>query len=291
MIGVRAVVSAVLAVSGIVAVVGPGGPDPSVGLEADRLVAERAEAAEAALAALERALEPALESARRGAARIVSGDEPPSPRLRDAAETLAGTQPEVRRATTAVEALEATRRARDPAVGPPLEPPIREGELPSIALQLEASAAAGDAFAGMRARASGLAGHLDRALAALEAGDRSTAEDAIRTARRDHATIEAWKVDFVTLPVWIETTDAMIRSVEVIIEATAVGDVERAAVAAEDFAARSADAAFADRALRIAISEGGSAVAAAPLARLAAALARVRAARAEMAAILQAAGR
>jgi hypothetical protein len=62
----------------------------------------------------------------------------------------------------------------------------------------------------------------------------------------------------------------MIGAMERIIEATERGDAAEARAAAAAFAELGDDAATADRALRIAMSEGGAAVAAPALARLAA---------------------
>jgi hypothetical protein len=77
----------------------------------------------------------------------------------------------------------------------------------------------------------------------------------------------------------------MISAVEQIVAATRAGDASAAGAAADAFAALADDAVAADRALRIAFSEGGSALTATPLARLAAALRGIEAARARTAAI------
>jgi hypothetical protein len=98
-------------------------------------------------------------------------------------------------------------------------------------------------------------------------------------------------VELATLPVWLDTTAAMIGALEAIVAATESGDVAGARAAAEDFAAASQDAGPADRALRIAIGEGGSAVTAAPLGRLADVLRDVSSARLEVASIVQTVGR
>jgi hypothetical protein len=113
----------------------------------------------------------------------------------------------------------------------------------------------------------------------------------VTQARADHALVAAWDVAPATLPVWVETTDAMISAVEQIISASRTGDVASANAAAEAFAALAADAAAADRALRIALGEGGSALTAAPLERLAAALGGIEGVRATTAAIAAAADR
>jgi hypothetical protein len=143
----------------------------------------------------------------------------------------------------------------------------------------------------MRDRAFSVIGELDDAIAALDAGDLAGARDHVGRARDAHTAVAAWDVGLVTLPVWVETTDAMIAAVERIITATERGDSAAAQRAAEDFVARADDAAPADRALRIAIGEGGSAVAAVPLERLATILTSIDDARAAVASVREAAQR
>jgi hypothetical protein len=78
---------------------------------------------------------------------------------------------------------------------------------------------------------------------------------------------------------------------ETIIAATEAGDQGSAAAAAQEFAALAEEAGPADRALRIALGEGGSAVTAAPLGRLADLLREVALTRLEVASIVHAVGR
>lgn len=290
MIGMRAALPGLLAAAVALGAVGPGGPDPSARLAADRHVLERARAAETALVALEEGIGPALDAARRGAARIVAGDQAPGSELRAAADGLVAAEPFGRRASSALAALNSARRARTPgseAIAAPVDP----GELASIGAQLESTAAAGEAFTAMRMRAAAVTAAIDRSLTALEAGDLPDARRGVDEARDAFTAVDAWETDLATLPLWLDTTDAMIGAVETIVEATATGDAERAAEAAARFAALSDEGVVADRALRIAVSEGGSAVAAPALGRLAGVLNAVREARTEVAMILQAADR
>ena len=111
---------------------------------------------------------------------------------------------------------------------------------------------------------------------ALDRGDVEEATELTSAARTDHDALVAWETDIPTLPVWIETTDAMIGAVEGILAATRAGDAAAASEAAAAFAALADDAATADRALRITLSEGGASLTAAPLGRLATAAARDR---------------
>ncbi len=289
MIGIRAVLSGALALTLCAgAIAGDVGPGAAVA--AERLVVDRANGAHDALVELERALEPALEAARRGAARVVAGDGSPDEQLHMAADAASAADGMAADAAVALRRLAAALRARDASAGV-VEPPVRTGELPSIAGQLRATAETGAGFAAMRRRADGVTAALERALEALDAGGLDAAQEATAEARRDHDAIREWDVVLTTLPVWIETTDAMIAAMETILAATRAGDAAAARQAADDFAALSDEAAVADRALRIAVSEGGAAVSAAALGRLAEAIAAVRQARAEVAAILQTGGR
>ena len=269
----------------LVPLIGQGGPDPSAVISARRLVVERAEHADAALAVLERAIAPGLDAARRGSAMVVTGTEPPGSELRTAASALTSAAGVAGEADAAVHALEGARRAA--GVGSPVALGGSSAEVESIATQLDGTAGAADAFAAMRRRAEGLLLGLDGALAALEQGSLPQAHDRVVRARADHDTLAGWDVELVTLPIWIETTDAMIAAVQTIIAATEGGDDDAAAEAANEFASLAEEAATADRALRIAIGEGASAVTAAPLGRLADLLREVADTRLEVASILR----
>ena len=168
---------------------------------------------------------------------------------------------------------------------------VAAGEVGSVAAQLESTAPAADAFAAMRRRAEGLVSRLEQALEALEEGELERARTEVAAVRADHDVLAAWAVELVTLPVWLDTTDAMIGAVEAIVEATDAGDRPAALDAAAEFAALAEDAAAADRALRIAIGEGGSLLAGTPLGRLADLLRNVASARLEVASIVQTVGR
>ena len=285
MIGTRAAISAGIAVLGLVVILGPRSPDPSVALGAERLVRERATAAVAALDALRAAVQPGLDAARTASAAVVSGDEAVSPRLDDAAALIADAEPSVAPARRAVVALDAARSAWRPDAAS-VDEPIAAGELSSIAAQLAAVGPAADTFVDLRRRATGLPGVLEEALNALERRALDEAAGLAAQARTDHDEIVAWETDLPTLPVWIETAEAMIAAVEQILEATRAGDDAAAREAAAAFAALADDAATADRALRIALSEGGASLSAAPLERLAVALRGIEASRTAAAALL-----
>lgn len=286
-------ISTVVALIGIVALVpllGAGGPDPSASIAARRLVAERAEAADAALHDLELAIAPGLDSARSGAAHVASGDEPPGSELVAAAELLATADPASVRAAETVATLEGARRAIGHP-GEPLEPPADPGEVASIAAQLAGTAAAADEVAAMRLRADRVLVGLADALSALGTGQLAAAKAHLSGARADHEALAAWEIELVTLPVWLGTADALLGAGESILAATVAGDADAAAAAAREVEELSGEAAAADRALRIAMGEAASAVTAAPLSRLADLLRRTAETRVTVASIMHSVGR
>ncbi len=278
MIGIRPLVSTAGAVVLVAVALSPTAPNPVVELRARAILAERAARADAALVALEEALAPGVELARRASARTVAGEDQPGPVVGDAAAALRGAIDAADRARDAFAALDGARRAWR---GSPeaLQPPVPPGELDSIAGQLEAAADDADAFFAMRQRTEQVTAALDAALDALAGGDLAGAAAWAREARDAHEAVAAWNVDLATLPIWIEATDEMIGIVEQIVAAAEAGDSEAAEAAAQELESLSSDAASADRALRIAIGEGGSAVLSAPLDRLAAVLDSVETAR------------
>lgn len=274
----------------VVVAIGAGGSGPATSIAARDLVTRRAAEADAALAELDAALAVGLDHARVGAAGAVAGSDPPGPPLREAAADLAAAVPLAGRARSALDDLGAALRARDPSTNAvPTSAP--GSEVASIAEQLRATADAADTFARMRALAEGLTGQLGTTLVAIEARRLDAARDLLATARADHDRLAAWEVGVVTLPVWLATTGEMLDAVEQLLAAVEDGDGQAAEDAAERLAALEADAAPADRALRIALGEGGAAVTAAPLGRLAAVLRGVADARLAVASILQSVGR
>ena len=251
---------------------------------------ERAQVATDALDTLRAAIQPGLDDARRAAAAVLSADEPPGSLLVEAGESIGAADEAAVTARRAVASLNGARSALGDDLAP-LAEPIAVGELPSIGAQLAAAAPAADAFFELRRRAVGLPETLEAALAALDRGDLEAADELVTRAREDHALVVASDAEPVTLPVWIATTDAMITAMEQIVSATRAGDAAAASAAAEAFTALTDDAATADRALRIAIGEGGSSLTAAPLERLAAALGGIEGMRATTAEIAAAADR
>jgi hypothetical protein len=278
----RAAGSAAIAVVGLAALLGPRVPDPSLAIEAERLIHGRATVALDALDELRGAVDAALERARSAAAAVVSGDGAASPLLEEAAALISDAEAAVVPARRAVASLSAAAGARRPDAEA-VPQPVAAGELTSIGTQLDASGEAADQFVALRGRGVGLPAVLEQALRALDRRAVDDATELVSRARADHTAIVAWETDLPTLPAWIETTDAMISAVEAILDGIRTGDEAAAAAGAERFAALGDEAGTADRALRIALSEGGSALTAAPLERLARALGGIEASRAAVA--------
>jgi hypothetical protein len=290
MIGTIGQLTGVAGIVALVPLLGAGGPDPSTALAARALVVERAVAADQALLALEEAIEPALELARSGAARVVNGESPPGEPLAAAGTILVEIDPIGAEAASRLRALDGAHRALE-GEGASLAPPAEAGELASIGAQLEGTAPAADGFASMRLRAGLVLSGLGEVVDRLGTGDVEAARLALETVRADHDAIAAWEVDLVTLPMWVEAAGSLVDAAEALVTATAAGDPEAVAEAADAFARQREGAAGADRALRIAMGEGGAAVTAAPLGRLADVLRRTAEARAAVAAILQSVAR
>ena len=286
MIGTPGLVAGLVGIVALVPLLGSGGPDPSAAIAARALVAERAAAVDEALLALERAIQPALDLARSGAARVVNGESPPGEPLADAGAMLIEVDPLGVEAASRIRALEGARRALG-ASGAQIEPPAQAGELASIGAQLEGATPAADRFASMRLRAERVLTGLAEVVETLADGNAAGADAALAQARADHVAIATWEVDLVTLPVWVDAAGALVDAADALVGATVAGDAEAAADAAEDFATQREGAASADRALRIAMGEGGAAVTAAPLGRLADLLRRTAEARVAVAEILQ----
>ena len=290
MIGTRGALSGAITLALVVVSLGPGGPRPEVALGSGRLVADSARAGDAALASLQTRLGTVLDTAREGAAAIVAGDRLPGESLQEAADLLLDAATVAADAESAVRALDAARRARDPDVGALPDGPDA-AVLGSISAQLADTIEVADLFAEMRRRAANVPAALDAALAALRVEDLEGAAAGAAAARADIDAVAGWDVDFLTLPVWIETSDAVVHAVERLIAAVTSGDAAGAERAAADFADLEPDATDADRALQIAISEGAGTIVSAPLARLTAAIDAVGALRADVGVLVAEGGR
>jgi hypothetical protein len=268
----------------------PARADPAAVVAHRETLSGRAARAAAALLPLSDAVGAAFDASRQGSARTVAGDESPGERLLVAAALVEGAQPLAGPAAETLRAMAGSLPTAEAtgviATGHALDPDLTDASgLASIAGQLRETAPAADEFAGMRRLAGRILDEVDRALAALTAGDPDESMARLSAAAADHATLQGWEPGLVTLPIWLETTGAVIDALEELTRATESGDANAAREAADRFASAMAEAREADVALAIAMAEGGAAVASAPLQRLGDALETTNAALERVAAL------
>jgi hypothetical protein len=263
----------------------PAAADPAREWGRQRTLVTQAEVAGVALQELARELVPAREAARRGAALVLEGDDPPEPVLDQAAELLEVAGPASAAAVRQMDRLRGMAAAARPGIEVPIVP--EPGQLASIAGQLRQSGDASGPFVERRQAARRTLEHLDDALAALEGGDPQAALPALEAARRARGRLAEWDPAPATLPLWLETTDRMISSAQRIAEATLAGDQAAARQAAREYAAAAEEARRADVSLALSLSEAGSGLTATPLRRMAEALAEVERGRALVASLVQ----
>jgi hypothetical protein len=281
--GVALGVAAVLVLGGVLALRPAGiGPVASAAHRADLLV--RAGAAHAALRRLAAAIDGALQEGRHGAAATVSGDDPPGAHFRAAAGRLEASEPAAGHVAVALDALRGELAIDGRRDAPVLR--LAASDLGSIALQLRGTASPADAFAEMRLGTRRVLDELQAALVALGGGDLAAATTALDGADDALARVRAWPGKLATLPLWIATADRLLAALHDVADARAAGDAAGEARALAAYRAATADAAQADRALAIALAEGGGGISEAPMARLADALAKVEAASAAVAPLL-----
>jgi len=226
-------------------------------------------------------LEVARDAARRGSALVVSGAQDPAPELLAAAAALEEGATVATRAQAAMTALSGVFAAVRPRDAPPALA-VSAPTLLGIASQLRGSADAGRAFVERRHASEATLSAMGEALAAMERGDVDAAETALGAARDAQAVVGAWDAQPPELSIWLATTSAMLDAADRIVAAVRSGDAAAADAAGADYREAAGRAALADRALALAISEGGAAVTATPLVRLAGALQEVAAARAAL---------
>ncbi len=273
-------IAAALVLGGILALHPAGvGPVASAAHRAD-LVA-RGRAAHDALGALTLALDGALQEARLGAAATVSGDDPPGTHIRAAADRLEASEPAADRVAAALASLRG-ELAIDGRRDPP-ELRLTAADLSSISAQLRAAAAPADAFAEMRMSTHAVLTQLGAALVALGRNDLAAATASLDGADSALAVVRAWPGKLATLPLWITTAGKLLAALHDVADARATGDAVAEARSFAAYRAATDDATQADRALAIALAEGGGGISQVPMARLADALAKVQAASAAVA--------
>jgi hypothetical protein len=126
---------------------------------------------------------------------------------------------------------------------------------------------------------------LSDALAALDDDRAEAALNFLAGASAPLELLRAWPDPPVTLALWLTTTDGLLEAVRAMASATLADDPAAAAKAAADYQRAAEAARGADVSLALALSEGGAAVTAIPLRRLADGLADVAALREAIATI------
>jgi hypothetical protein len=270
MIGSRVLAAA--AIGSLAVVVGAGGPRPEVAAGASAALVDAADRTLDAIDRLEAELALAVEAARAGSARVVAGEEDPAERLAAAAEMLVAAAPTAVEVRAALGDLERARAALDPSARFLTRGPDG-GDLASIAGQLGDAGEAGSRFAETRRRAEAVSDALVDALDAAAAGEPDEAHQQLLLGLVAVDELRGWEDDAPALSVWIDTVDAMIRSMQRLVDAVRAGDANEAAAAQAAFADAADGGTEADRAMRIGLGEAGSAVTAVPVGRLAEAMA------------------
>lgn len=262
---------------GLLLVFGSRAADPAVAdpaTRAGRLAQARAAVAtaDAALAELEEALREAADAGRRGSALTVAGDTPPGAALLSAADQLEQIAGPAGAMTGALD------RARE-AAGT-LAAVLPEGvvlplldatpvELYGMAVQLRAAAAPADAFAARRHQAEDSMQALAAAVAALDADAPAAALPYLDALDLLLAGLRSWSDAPATFSAWLAVIGEFGAASRALADASLAGDADALATAARRYATASEAARGADQALGLAMAEGGAAIAATPLRRLA----------------------
>ena len=233
--------------------------------------------ADAALRQLGDGLQLALGSARQGAADTLSGEEAPGPRLALAADQVEALEGRLRAARAAL-----ARVASQLAIGSRTDAPrlaLAPTDLAPIGQALRGASAPSDAFAAMRRSSQAVLTELRAALIATDAGQSAAALVAVTAAQRRLAVVRAYDAQLVTLPIWADTSTALLDALQELSRARLAHDLARERGALRSYARAAASAAQADRALAIALAEGGAAISRSALQGMADALAQLQAAR------------
>jgi len=251
--------------------------DPALAAAYRRQLETTARDADTALRQLGDGLQLALGWARQGAANTLSGEAAPGPQL-----AIAGGQVEALDGRLGAARAALARLESQLAVGLRSDAPrlaLAPADLASIGQALRGASAPSDAFAAMRLSSQGVLTELRAALIATDAGQSTPALAAISAAQRRMAAVRAYQAQLVTLPIWADTTAALLDALQELGRARLANDLGRERRALRSYASAAANAAQADRALAIALAEGGAAISRSALQGMADALAQVQAAR------------
>lgn len=255
----------------------PGLADPVREARLEAAIGHQAEVADAALAALLKALQEALDEARAGAAATISREELPGARFIAAATAVEGADPLLEAARDDLSELAALLAARPGATAPELD--LSAADLAALAAALRSTRASADAFAGMRMATERVLNALHDALAALDGDDPSAAAGAVRQGTAALDEVRAWTGRLPTLKIWTDTSGALLDALGRLAEARSDGTLSEAEAASRAYAKAAEGASVADRARALVISESGGEVSASALADAVAAVRAVEAAR------------
>jgi hypothetical protein len=263
----------------------PSRADPPAEAARERLLADAAGDADAALARLEADLVAARERARQGVARTVSG-EAPAEELTAAADLVAASSDDAEAARQALLALDGIAASVEPGTQVPL---LSYGgaDLQLIAGQLRTSASAATLFVDRRHATQAVVEALGAALAALERNDPASALESLDHADAPLALLRAWENPPPLFGYWMGVSADLIGAARDIATATLDHDTAAIAAAGRRYAEAADRARGADNALAVTLSEQGSGVSATPVQRLAAVTAEAAAARSGLAPLLR----
>lgn len=246
----------------------------------------RAAEADRALAALIAELQRAVDAGRRASALVIQGERPPAPEFEAAASAVGGATDEAAYAENMTARLGGTAAAVAPAHDALPDGPMASS-LPGIAAQLTSAGEASGPFVAHRQAADATLAALGDGLAALEDDDPRQALAALDRADAALADVASWLDPPVVLPLWLDTTGALLSSARRMARAAIDGDAAALGRASRAYRAATTEARRADTALALAISESGAALAATPLRRLADTLAAAIQQRQAVASLMQ----
>jgi hypothetical protein len=187
-------------------------------------------------------------------------------------------------AQVALDALRWTLLALDPEAPPPTLD-LSGADLSAVGAQWRATALPLSALTDVRQAAEATLAALDDALAALDDNDPAAALDALSEAEASFDVVRASEGELSTLPVWVDTVEALLDAAAHIARAAQAGDAEALVEAQAAFEAAAEGATRADRALTIALGEAAAEITGPASAASAQALRAVGATRAALASL------
>jgi hypothetical protein len=234
-----------------------GTADPVRAAALRRQAVSQVAAADNALAEADQLMSEGTAQASRGQAAVLAGTEDPATFIHAAAAAFEAAAAPADAAQASLEALHWTLLALSPDEPPPtLE--LRGADLAAIGVQWRATTLPLSALTDLRRAAEATLGALDDALAALEDADPAAALEAVSEAEGTLDVVRASEGELPTLPVWVDTVEALLDATADIARATQAGDAEALAVAQASFDAAAEGATRADRALAIALGEAAA---------------------------------